>query len=348
MPSDMSRIFTKGYVVYLLGVVLVLGGAGWWVNRRMHPLTIEDMARADYKDDGQSLIRKIDQDGVLHDLRPNTHKDHQGVQYATNGDGMRDDHEYALEKTPGRRRLMFVGDSFTFGWGLELEYTFVKQVERLLGPGQWEVLNLGVPGFTTIDEVTHFKQKGLKYHPDVVFLMYHFNDTLSGGDTPLGDSPQTLKTLVDYYKGDGTPEERARVETYLRAHGWPLDPPWNPKGMSWRNLSYVVTNYLPLYADRTEQALAGLEALAAAYHFRVIVGIIPEIDQEWATYPFDDLHQRVRAQMERHHFRVVDLKPILQRFPNKELMLWGTNGHTSAYANRIIAQVLVAELTGRN
>ena len=72
--------------------------------------------------------------------------------------------------------------------------------------------------------------------------------------------------------------------------------------------------------------------------------VLPAIDQAWETYPFDPLHQRVREEMQRHGFAVVDLKPVLSRFPNKDLMLWGTDGHTSAYANRIIAQDLVAHL----
>jgi lysophospholipase L1-like esterase len=175
----MRKVFTLGYTVYLASVALGLSGMGWWVYQRTRPLTIEDMARPDYQDSPDRILRKIDRDGVLHDLRPSTKTLHEGVPYATNSDGMRDDHDYSIAKIPGRRRLMFLGDSFTFGWGLRLEYSFVKQVEALLGSAQWEVLNLGVPAYNTLDEVALFEMKGLKYSPDIVILMYHLNDAQS-------------------------------------------------------------------------------------------------------------------------------------------------------------------------
>lgn len=341
----MRKVFTLGYTVYLASVALGLSGMSWWVFQRARPLTIEDMARPDYQDSPDRILRKIDRDGVLHDLRPSTKTLHEGVPYATNSDGMRDDHDYSTAKIPGRRRLMFLGDSFTFGWGLRLEYSFVKQVEALLGSAQWEVLNLGVPAYNTLDEVALFEMKGLKYSPDIVILMYHLNDAQSVVFTPLGDGSQTLHALVDYYQGDASPADRERVEAYLREQGYPFDPPWNHQQLNWRNRTYVVTHYLPLYWTKVQAALTHLADLAREHHFQVMVGIIPEIDQPWETYPFDPLHRWVREEMQRHGFAVVDLKLVLSRFPNKNLMLWGTDGHTSAYANRLIAQDLVGHLT---
>jgi hypothetical protein len=155
----MTRVFTKGYVLYLLAVTAVLAAAGWWIVQRLRPPTLEDMARPDYVDRPDRILRKIDRDGLLHDLRPNTHTVAQGVAYATNADGQRDDHDHPLAKIPGRTRILFLGDSFTFGWGLELDYSFVKQLERMLGDERWEVINLGVPGYNTIAEVAHLEPR---------------------------------------------------------------------------------------------------------------------------------------------------------------------------------------------
>ena len=342
-----TSVFTKGYLLYLGTVAAVLVGVGWWAFERLRPLTLEDMARPNYVDRPDRVLRKIDRDGLLHDLRPNTVAESHGITYATNADGQRDDQDHPLAKTPGRTRVLFLGDSFTFGWGLELQYSFPRQLAALLGERSWEIINLGVPGYNTIMEILHFEQAGLKYSPDLVILMYHLNDAQSAVDTVLGPREQTFRSLVSYYQGDLHGAERERVENYLRSQGWPLDPEWNRRQVSWRNRSYLVAHYLPLYWEPTHAALTRLGELSRHHGFRVLVGIIPEVDQSWDGYPFDDLHARVAAEMRSHGFGVLDLKPVLEHFPNKQLMLWGTDGHTSAFANRIIAQALADRLTER-
>src|SRR5882672_9124614 len=48
-------------------------------------------------------------------------------------------------KTPGRYRIVVVGDSFTWGQGIETGERFSNLLEGFLGP-QYEVLNFGRPG----------------------------------------------------------------------------------------------------------------------------------------------------------------------------------------------------------
>jgi hypothetical protein len=106
----------------------------------------------------------------------------------------------------------------------------------------------------------------------------------------------------------------------------------------------MVAHYLPLYWTYVQARLAELERLAQQHGFRVIVMLIPGFVHPWDTYPFDDLYRRVREEMQSHGFAVVDLKPVFSAFRNEDLMLWGYDGHTSPFANRIIAEVLVDHL----
>jgi lysophospholipase L1-like esterase len=95
-----------------------------------------------------------------------------------NREGFRDT-EHALAPRPGTRRLLLVGDSYAFGAGLrEPADRFGEQVQaKLTGmSGQpWEVINHSLGDRNTIDELV-FLQQGLVYHPDVVILLYVFND----------------------------------------------------------------------------------------------------------------------------------------------------------------------------
>jgi hypothetical protein len=289
-------------------------------------------------------MRKIDRDGMLHDLRPRAKATHQGIDYATNDDGLRDDRDYAPEKPPGVRRVIMLGDSFVFGYGLDLQHTLTKQLTSLLDPAGWEVLNFGVPAYNTMNEVGFLEARGLKYGPDDVLLLYHPNDALVGVVTPLGDEAATERALLDYLEGKGAAEERRRVADFLRGLGQSSEPAWNVPGLQRRDRGYLMRHFMPLYWSRTQAALDRLERLGRDHRFRVHVGIIPELGRPWRDHPFDALYEHVRREMERHGFAVIDLYGVLRRYPNDDLRLWGHDGHTSAFANRIVAHVLAEHL----
>nr|HPJ72144.1 GDSL-type esterase/lipase family protein [bacterium] len=84
-------------------------------------------------------------------------------------------------RPPRTLRVICIGDSVTMGVFLEDDETYCSQLEELLNRENvrgrsWEVLNFGVLGYNTINEVELLKEKGLAYHPDVVILQYCFND----------------------------------------------------------------------------------------------------------------------------------------------------------------------------
>ena len=85
-------------------------------------------------------------------------------------------------KPPRTYRVLFAGDSVTFGLGVPFEETFVKKVEqridaraRALGM-RFESINGGWPGYNTRQEFEMIRQKGLYYDPDLVLLVYFPND----------------------------------------------------------------------------------------------------------------------------------------------------------------------------
>ena len=99
--------------------------------------------------------------------------------FSTNSAGMRGSREFPLERTPGRRRLVVVGDSYTFGQGVRDPETFVEVLgERL---PDWELLNLAVPGYGTDQQVLTFEIHGRAYRPDVVLLGFFVRDYSRNG-----------------------------------------------------------------------------------------------------------------------------------------------------------------------
>lgn len=87
-----------------------------------------------------------------------------------NDDGYRD-RKYPLTAGKDTFRIIALGDSVTFGSSKNVEDTYSKVLENLLNDRyhkKIEVLNFGVSGYTTLQEVTLMKLKGMKYKPNLV------------------------------------------------------------------------------------------------------------------------------------------------------------------------------------
>lgn len=77
-------------------------------------------------------------------------------------------------------RILFLGDSITFGLGVNEAHTFVRQVEELAHRDgkAWETVNAGVNGLGTNGELAVLSESGLAVNPDVVVLGFYLNDFL--------------------------------------------------------------------------------------------------------------------------------------------------------------------------
>ena len=130
---------------------------------------------------------------------------------------------------------MLLGDSFTFGWGVEQEESFGALVERRLTErlGPVEVVSAAVPGWSTDQHYIYLRTRGLDSRPDLVLLATSENDltelslnrlTLDADRLPIRVEP--LWRMIDatgrmrYLGGTGPGSPRAPWpgETWLRDH----------------------------------------------------------------------------------------------------------------------------------
>lgn len=88
--------------------------------------------------------------------------------------------ETPFEKPENVYRIVFLGDSATFGWGVNQEERFSHYLEEKLNSPQqkilYEAINLGIPGYTTHHAVALFDHYALRYSPDMVVLTFGAND----------------------------------------------------------------------------------------------------------------------------------------------------------------------------
>ncbi len=103
-----------------------------------------------------------------------------GVPVKINSLELRDNREYALEKSPRTIRLLVLGDSVTFGHGSVYEYTYPALLEQKLKAWRpdldWQVWNAAVPGYNTSQELAQLLEVGPRFKPDLVIVGFFEND----------------------------------------------------------------------------------------------------------------------------------------------------------------------------
>jgi hypothetical protein len=86
-------------------------------------------------------------------------------------------------KPAGVCRVLLLGDSFTYGDGLEWDQTYGMVLENLLneaaGGPRFEVVNAGVPGYGTTQELSLLREIGFALEPDIVLLQILITNDIS-------------------------------------------------------------------------------------------------------------------------------------------------------------------------
>jgi hypothetical protein len=103
-------------------------------------------------------------------------------QIAINELGLRD-REIGYEKPAGTRRILVLGDSFVEGAQVPFDSMLTRRLAaELCGSSldtTCEVINAGVSGWGTAQELVYLRHEGLRYQPDAIVLIFY-----TGNDVP--------------------------------------------------------------------------------------------------------------------------------------------------------------------
>jgi hypothetical protein len=157
-------------IAAILGTLLIIEGAFRIILGHAIVLFPRNHAEAHY---GSYVLRR---------MTPNTTFWHTSVdgkwQFRINNKGFRDDKNYEYDKPAGTLRVMVLGDSHTAGFEVDQDEIFATVLERALRQQgvPSEVLNTGISGFGTAEELAYLENEGLRYAPDVVIVAFFAND----------------------------------------------------------------------------------------------------------------------------------------------------------------------------
>jgi lysophospholipase L1-like esterase len=181
-------LLLAGTIVSLLVLELAVRVAAPWRAFRVSPLT----GRRD-----EERLFTTDPELGYRPVTGNEAYDEHGVR--RNG--------YALEKRPGVRRLLFLGDSVT------ARGRIIEALRALAGEAGYEYWNAGVESFNTVQEVLWYERFNAAVRPDHVILTFHVNDF---GSTPIAFRDAEGRLVLHATGGGGG---RVLVP-FLYRHSW--------------------------------------------------------------------------------------------------------------------------------
>jgi len=96
-----------------------------------------------------------------------------------------------IEKKPENTfRILTYGDSETFGWSVNLDNTWQRQMEQI--DRNVQVINLGIPGYNIESIAIHVEKTILALQPDLVVYLFNKNDVYK----PLNYHPRLSKSYL--------------------------------------------------------------------------------------------------------------------------------------------------------
>jgi len=283
--------------------------------------------------------------------------------------GLRQD-EFEIAKHD-RTRILFVGDSFTFGYGVEGEDGYVPVAERELngsGEGNYQTIAKGVPAWWTDSYYLYLKTRGLALEPDVVVI-----GLFVGNDIDVGDPDSAVWSDVD---ANGLPlatmskrvridqGHRVKVERKVR---WKVPVLRNSHvfQLCWTSVQRVLRMFKPKvrgvimyqhgYSENTEimikkveQMLLGMAAGSRDAGAQFAVVMIPERFQVHSQYRTDqnldyDKPQRLFGEFfTRNGIQYLDLLPILraQAESNDELLYYRKDSHFTRLGYQVSGEAI--------
>lgn len=250
-------------------------------------------------------------------------------------------------KSPQAFRIAVVGDSFSFAPFMQYDDAFPVRLERMLNQNQTdrraEVINYGVPGYSTSHEVQEVA-KAIKNGADLVILQVTLNDCQRKPLTPTG-----ISILNNPF---------AALEITEATH---------PILSKWKSLAFIVSRIHDKMAENTyrdyhlklwekqrdiqlfEASVRKIARICASKHIPLLAVTFPlfgyPLDK---SYPFRKIHSYIDNTLTKYNIPNLDLLQSFSGAPYERLVVIpGKDFHPNEIAHRIAAEELYIFLTER-
>jgi len=277
---------------------------------------------------------------LIYDLLPNAVATETGYWAAIkptsveiNADGFRDKN-YSIETPAAVFRIAAIGDSLTFGFGVESDESYPKVLEKNLNSKNkqtFEVLNLGISGYNTGQEVEFLTDRGLKYHPDLVIVGYFPNDIENTSEFEMLEK----KFFSEY----------ANNESLIKAQNYSLKELYvfsSLKAISSIRSELSKTNFSDAFRSVNE-SLKKLSLLSLNNSFKVMIVFIPGNPGIKHVYQSEQ-KEAIKHICEENNWCFLNLEPIYDSHNLWNEVLDPQDPHPNPYAYSIISEEIYKKL----
>ncbi|MFH1313260.1 MAG: GDSL-type esterase/lipase family protein [Candidatus Eisenbacteria bacterium] len=278
---------------------------------------------------GQHIAERREGD-MKYALEANIDREYAGARVVTNSLGLRDFRP--PHKSDGTEQILILGDSFTFGYGVALEQSYPGALEQLLNEAsttsEYEVINAGVPGYDTVDELELLKTIIEHYSPKWIVVGLHPGDFLSREEVekrPMIRLREALRYNSAFF---------AWFMRFYKTQLIKYVPP--PKSMLSVDPGKVLNSPA---ATRNKEALKEIRAIAEASGAETAVFMIAPLIS-WQRYPYKSMHTGLAEFCEANQIHFVDPLDDLSKHEPADLWVGPNDSHYNPQANRIAAEVL--------
>jgi lysophospholipase L1-like esterase len=258
---------------------------------------------------------------------PNASAVLQGVTVTTNSKGLRD-HEHAYEIAPGVTRVLVLGDSITLGWGIPMEDSYPKVLERQLNGGApngaYEVVNAGVGNYTTSRIIGLYRHELHKYAAPVVVFSFFINNA--------NDQPDSRVRFLF--------ETPLQFPVFLWSRAQRVTTRYNVgKGFD----AYYADLYSdgnPMYQRFRDNLGSFLKELRAAGKRVVLVSLPDVLHLQEPSYRYQAINDKVFAIAREADVPTLDLFPSVKGMAPQEIMNTPEDRHPNSEGHRRMGQAL--------
>jgi|SRR3989344_2751212 len=298
------------------------------------------------------------------------------VSIKTNIFGLRDK-DYNLESNSNK--ILFLGDSFTFGYGVEQEESYSEIFEKLIDYN-YIVINSGyADGYSPDTFYVYLKDKGLDFNPDLVILGFFIgndiidlesNEWVELDEKELPKKVISNKVYIDEknrmrIKGDENVINNSpypnlyKINLFLSYHSHVYVFLKDRLKflfyiLTKQNISLDKTIYgnyydknLNLLLDKDEKILFEMNSLLNETNKKFVIVLIPSIDQfneeKDDSYDFSNPNKRLLKFGKENNITVIDLFPYFENNkPNK--LYFSKDGHWNARGHKFAAEIIYNDL----
>ncbi len=245
----------------------------------------------------------------------------------TNSLGFRD-REWTADELAGKQTVVVLGDSFAAGWGLKDPADRFSDVLAAKLGDDYAVINLGVYGTSTPEQLEILKNQSPVQQPDVVILQYFLNDInyalLSLGMLPEPEpTPDWTKDsyLANFIYWRFFRAANANEEFYER----------------WWEMSYAAYDNAGVWNVHKQEIKAFVDYVDSI-GARLIVVIFPNLLDIVRSVPYVDRVEQ--AFQEYGQTNILKLFDAAAAWDQNDLMVSRRDSHASVSFNRHVGELL--------